>query len=218
MATNADRYRMLRHSAALALLVLPWDVGAQVGPEPANVRAGQEPMPLSAAIRKMRQSPFHATASRWQLAGGPALDLWVPPAPRAPWEQNTGLSTRSAASDSTFSTGRVFLMSWGAAALSDIVGVYFLLCAGGGSGCTLEGGAGAFASLAVPVLGTAGGATLGGARFGPALAGSAAGFGVVILQIAMDAIVDPDDSFVLFIAIPSIVQAGITTLVASRFN
>jgi len=218
MATKADRYRMLRHSAALALLVLPWDIGAQVGPEPANVGAGQEPMLLSAAIQKMMQSPFHATASRWQLAGGPAPDLWVPPAPRAPGEQNTGLSPQTAASDSTFSTARVFLLSWGAAALSDVAGLYFAICTEGGGGCVLEGGAGVFAMMTVPVLGTAAGARLGGARFLPALAGSAAGFGVVILQFATGAFVDPDDSFTLFIAIPSVIQAGITTLIASGLN
>lgn len=82
----------------------------------------------------------------------------------------------------------------------------------------LEGGAGVLAMMTVPVLGTAAGAKLGGARFLPALAGSAAGFGVVVLQFATGAIVDPDDSFTLFIAIPSFIQAGITTLIVSAFD
>ena len=82
----------------------------------------------------------------------------------------------------------------------------------------LEGGVGVLAGMTVPVLGAAGGAALGGARFLPALAGSAAGFGVVILQFATGAIVDPDDNFVLFIAIPSFIQAGVTTLIASAFH
>ena len=112
----------------------------------------------------------------------------------------------------------MFLVSWGAAALSDIAGVYFTLCSGGGSGCALKGGVGVLAGMTVPVLGTAGGAALGGARFLPALAGSAAGFGVVLLQFATGAIVDPNDSFLLFIAIPSFIQAGITTLIASRLQ
>ena len=74
------------------------------------------------------------------------------------------------------------------------------------------------AMMTVPVVGTAAGAKLGGARFLPALAGSALGFGVVVLQFAMGAIVDPDDSFTLFIAIPSVIQPGLTTLIASGFN
>ena len=106
-------------------------------------------------------------------------------------------------------------MSWGAAALSDIVGVYFLLCAGGGGGCFAEGGAGVLAAIATPVLGTAGGATFAGARFLPALLGSVAGFGMALLHLKHP-MVDPNDNFVLWIAIPSIVQAGITTLAASK--
>jgi hypothetical protein len=73
------------------------------------------------------------------------------------------------------------------------------------------------AAIATPVLGTAGGATLAGARFLPALAGSATGFGVALLHFVRP-IVDPNDNFVLYIAIPSIVQAGITTLIASRWK
>ena len=51
---------MLRRATALALLVLPWDLGAQVGSDPPDVRPAQESMPLSAAIAEIRKSPFHA--------------------------------------------------------------------------------------------------------------------------------------------------------------
>lgn len=151
------------------------------------------------------------------MAGGATLHLGLSPAFETP-RQDTGRPPQTAASDSTFSAARVFLLSWGAAALSDVAGFYFGICADGGGGCVLEGGAGVLAMMTVPVLGTAAGARLGGARFLPALAGSAVGLGVVILQFATGAFVDPDDSFTLFIAIPSVIQAGITTLIASGLN
>lgn len=193
------------------------EVRAQFVRQDAGVSETPESMPLSAAVEQVRRSPFHAPKSLLALTGGPVLDLGLLPAFHTALE-STGRRPQTAARDSTFSTIRVLLMSWGAAALSDIAGVYFTLCSGGGSGCALEGGVGVLAGMTVPVLGTAGGATLGGARFLPALAGSAAGFGVVLLQIATGAIVDPNDSFTLFIAIPSFIQAGITTLIASGFN
>ncbi len=211
---TAAANHLLCGSAALALLVPP-DAGAQGLSVESDTP--HETGWLSAAVEEVRRSPFHVPESILGISGGPALGPGLLTPFQTPLE-STGRPTRPAASDSTFSTIRVFLVSWGAAALSDIAGVYFTLCSGGGSGCALEGGVGVLAGMTVPVLGTAGGAALGGARFLPALAGSAAGFGMVVLQIAMGAIVDPDDSFLLFIAIPSFVQAGITTLIASGFN
>lgn len=167
-------------------------------------------MPLSAVIADVRRSPFYTSESSAPLGSSMSRHLWAPLATGSP-----GSAVRPAPKDSTFPTGRVFLMSWGAAALSDIVGVYFVLCAGGGSGCFAEGGAAGLPAIAAPVLGTAGGAALAGARFLPALLGSAAGFGVALLHLKYP-IVDPNDNFVLWIAIPSIVQAGITTLAASK--
>ena len=51
---------MVRRVIAVALLVLPWDLRAQVGSERIVVRPTQESMPLSAAIAEIRKSPFHA--------------------------------------------------------------------------------------------------------------------------------------------------------------
>ena len=51
---------MVRRAIAVALLVLPWDLGAQVGSERMVVRPTQESMPLSVAIAEIRKSPFHA--------------------------------------------------------------------------------------------------------------------------------------------------------------
>ena len=59
---TAVTHRILPPTAALVLLALPWDIGAQVGPDLMDVWAPQEPMPLSAAIAKIRQSPFHSVA------------------------------------------------------------------------------------------------------------------------------------------------------------
>lgn len=111
-------------------------------------------------------------------------------------------------------------MSFGAAALSDVVAFYFGLCAayGGGGGCLDSDALSLVGAITTPVLGTAAGARLAGAPFLPALAGSAAGFGLVLLQFAAGAFVDPDNSFVLFIAFPAVLQAGITTLIVSAFR
>ena len=73
-------------------------------------------------------------------------------------------------------------------------------------------------AFATPILGTAFGATLGGARFLPSLAGSAVGLGVVLGMFATGLVVDPDDNFLAFITIPATVQAGITTWIASAFD
>jgi hypothetical protein len=203
---------LLSCSMALLLATLTTEAWAQSGTGNADESDAQGSMPLSAAIADVRRSPFHTSELLVPLRSSMSRHLWAPLA-----TGSRGSPIRPAPNDSTFSTGRVFLMSWGAAALSDIVGVYFLVCTEGGSGCFAEAGAGVAAAIATPVLGTAGGATLAGARFLPALAGSAAGFGVALLHFVRP-IVDPNDNFVLYIAIPSIVQAGITTLVASRWK
>ncbi len=188
--------------------LLPWSWASGQ-----DARAPLDVDRLSAAIEEVQRSPFYGPRSSAIPAASVALGYLTPVPVKSPaWV------TQAAESDSTFSTGRVLLMSWGAAALSDVAGFYFGICADGGSGCVIEGGFGVLAMMTVPVLGTAAGAKLAGAPFLPALAGSAAGLGVVVLQMAMGAIVDPDDSFALFIAIPSFMQAGITTLVVSAFN
>lgn len=50
---------MLQRTVALALLVLPWDLAAQVGSQQMDDRPTQESMPLSAAIAEIRKSPFY---------------------------------------------------------------------------------------------------------------------------------------------------------------
>ena len=170
---------------------------------------------LGAAIEEVRHSPLYGPESSAIPAASVALGHLTPAPVTSPtW------ATQAAESDSTFSTGRVLLMSFGAAALSDVVAFYFGLCAayGGGGGCLDSDALSLVGAITTPVLGTAAGARLAGAPFLPALAGSAAGFGLVLLQFAAGAFVDPDNSFVLFIAFPAVLQAGITTLIVSAFR
>ena len=181
---------------------------AQTGPPRAQSPTAQlEIGSLSAAMEEVRRSPFYSTESSAYLGSGVSRALWVPTAHQSP-----GWSIQTASKDSTFSDGRVFFTALGAAVLSDVVGFYVALSSSGGSGISL------LPVTAIPILGTAAGAKVAGARFRPALAGSAAGFGVVLISLALGAHMDPDDSFVLFIAIPAVIQAGITTLIASGFN
>lgn len=161
---------------------------------------------LSAAIEELRLSPFHATESALHLGTLTPIGIGAPNGLRVPMEAYSPASIQSARSDSTLSRGRVFLTSWVFAATSDFAAFYL--------------GLGGYSWLAfpTPILGTAFGATLGGARFGPALAGSAVSLGVVLGMFATGLVVDPDDNFLAFIVIPATIQAGITTWIASAFD
>ena len=119
--------------------------------------------------------------------------------------------------DSTISSGRVFLATLGSAVITDLAGFYFLLCgaAGGGGGCVESPGINLLGGMAIPVLGTAAGATLAGERFSWAVLGSAVGYAAALAIVVTGAGVDPNDSFALFFALPVLVHSGITTLVLS---
>ena len=161
---------------------------------------------LSAAIEEVRLSPFHATESA--LYSG-TLPLGIGAANGLPLTMeisSPGWPVQSVAPDSSFSYGKVFVATWVAAATSNVGAFYLIL------------GYHALPAVATPILGTAFGATLGGARFLPSLAGSAVGLGVVLGMLATGLVVDPDDNFLAFIAIPATVQAGITTWIASAFD
>lgn len=190
--------------------LLPWSWASGQ-----DTRAALDVDRLRAAVEEARQSPFYGPETPVVSTTGVALGYLAPVPVTSP-----ARAAQAAEGDSTFSTGRVLLMSFGAAALSDVVAFYFGLCAayGGGGGCLDSDALSLVGAITTPVLGTAAGARLGGAPFLPALAGSAAGFGLVLLQFAMGAFVDPDDSFVLFVALPAVLQAGITTLIVSAFG
>lgn len=161
---------------------------------------------LSAAINEVRLSPFHATES--VLYSG-TLPLGIGAANGSPLTMEISSPDwpiRSVAPDSSFSYGKVFYTTWIAAATSNVGAFYLIL------------GYHALPAVATPILGTALGAKVGGARFSPSLVGSAVGLGVVLGMFATGLMVDPDDNFLAFIAIPATVQAGMTTWIASAFH
>lgn len=175
--------------------------------------SGQQPSPapasagwLSAAIEEVRQSPFHAAESIL-YSGASTLGIgatkgWPVTMAASP----PGWSIQSAARDSSFSKGRVFLAAWIAAATSDLAAVYL--------------SDHALPAIATPILGTAVGAKVGGARFLPSLGGSALGLGLGwwLAATVLDEQVDFDQDPLVFIAITAVIQAGITTLIASAFD
>ena len=199
-------------SVALMLATLTTEAWAQSGTENADGPNVQGSMPLSAAIADMRRSPFYTSESLVPLGSSIAGHPWGPLAAGSP-----GSAIRWAPNDSTLSTGRVFLMSFGAAALSDVVAFGLALCwgYGGGSGCPKSDAFSLVGAIATPVFGTAAGARLAGAPFLPALAGSALGFGVALGALV---VFDPDEHPLLFIGIPAAIQAGMTTLIVSAIN
>ena len=163
---------------------------------------------LSAAVEEVRQSPFHAAES---ILYSEALPLGIGATKGWPITMEAsppGWSIQSAARDSSFSKVRVFLAAWIAAATSDLAALY------------LEGDNHGLAAIATPILGTAVGAKVGGARFLPSLGGSALGLGLGWWWAAtvLDEQVDFDQDPLVFIAITAVIQAGITTLIASVFD
>lgn len=117
--------RMLRRTVALALLVLPWDLAAQVGSELMDDQPTEEsmavigPVPLvslfpafgagaqgpptlsetgwlSAAIEELRLSPFHATESALHLGTLTPIGIGAPNGLRIPMEAYSPGSIQSA--------------------------------------------------------------------------------------------------------------------------
>lgn len=104
---------------ALLLLVLPWDIGAQVGRDSNGRLAPPEPMPLSAAIAEIRKSPFHSFAwSAVPLDGTlsqATLHSALAPDTDFLWYQE-------ASEDTVVSSGRIFLTTWSIGLLGYAVG------------------------------------------------------------------------------------------------
>ena len=165
-------------------------------------------MPLSAAIADMRRSPFYTSESLVvPLGSSMAGNLWAPLAVNRVDRQSGGL-----ANDGTFPGRRVFLVALGASALTLYLGTVIAIASeisdGGGSGALTLGG------LALPLFAVAGGAKLAGARFGPALAGSALGSAAAV-AVWLGSRGEP--GFWLGIVGPPI-HALVTTATASHFN
>ena len=189
-------------TVSVAILIPAFGASAQGSPTPPQ--AGW----LSAAIEEVRQSPFHTAESilysRALPPGIGATKGWPVTMEASPPDW----SIQSAAPDSSFSRGRVFLAAWIAAATSDLAAV------------SLAGDNHDLAAFATPILGTAVGAKVGGARFLPSLGGSALGLGLGWwwAETVLDEQVYFDKDPLVFIATTAAVQAGITTLIASVFD
>ena len=191
-------------SMVLVLATLTTKAWAQTGAE--NVDGSDAPgsMPLSAAVADMRRSPFYASESFVLLGNSMAGHLLLSVgSPRS--------SVRWAAKRSTFPERRVFLAALGSAALTAYpVAVLIYMAADHNSVPRLA------AAFALPAFGVAGGATLAGARFGPALVGSA--FGVAAswaVFIAAVPLVGEDNGLKVYLLGP-VIQAVVTTAIASR--
>ncbi len=204
----------LSGSVALVLATPTTEARAQSATENADGPDAPGSMPLSAAIVGMRPSPFYTSDPFYTfdplapLASSMSSHLWAPFTVGSP-----GSAIRPTPNDSTFSTRRVFLMSFGAAALSDVLALGFALCgAYGGSGCLDSDAIHVIGAIATPVFGTAAGAKLAGAPFLPALAGSALGSGLALGALV---VFDPDGNSLWFFGIPAAIQAGMTTLIVS---
>jgi len=183
-------------TVSVAILFSTFGVSGQGSPTPPETGS------LSAAIEEAHQSPFHTAESI--LYWGP-LPLGIGVTNGWPVTTEASLpswSIQSAAPDSSISYGKVLFATWATAATSNLGAFYVGYKYG-------------VLALPIPILGTAFGATLGGARFLPSLVGSAVGFGVALPSLF---VLDADDSFLAFIAIPATIQAGVTTLIASAFH
>ena len=194
---------------ALVLAALTTEAWAQSSAENALESHAPGSMPLSAVIADMRRSPFYTSESLVPLGSNMAGHLWAPRAIGSP-----GSSIRWAANDSTFPARRVFLVALGSSALTVYPAVMLTYMAASYNSVPRLA-----AAFALPAFGVAGGATLAGARFGPALVGSAfgvaAGWAVFIAAVPL---VGEDSGFEVFLFLGPVIQAAVTTVIASRSN
>ncbi len=196
--TTVEVNCMLRRSAAFALLVLPWDVGAQVGPHLMDVWAPQQPMPLSAAIAEIRKSPFHAAS--W--LGGPIYRMEL----RSPLVPGSGsLRYQEAPRDTVVSTARVFVATSGLGLVGYLGGALIVL-ARSSDGYELL-------AASVPIVAVGAAAWGAGADPGRAAIGSILG-GAIGIPIIL---AKPTNSPVIDVGLGILAHAAVTTL-ASKIH
>jgi hypothetical protein len=161
-----------------------------------NKARQEESHPLSAAIEKAKQSPFHTRSEASALLFSPT---------RIGFSSSAGL-TAPRTGDDTPSVGDVFLASWISATASDFAGI--LLLSQAYSGDSFGAGLAVLAAAPVSVLGGAIGAKLVGAPYGRATMGSLAGVAVGIAMAVMSGGFENHLSFLFF----SAVHAGAITM------
>ena len=192
---------MFRPTIALIVWLASVRLGAVPTEAAGQSTADRELQPLSAAIEEMRRSPFHRDNPAGVFADSRFLVSSISPV----WLMQTPPA------DSTLSGKRMFLVTTGAAVVSDLIGGYLILGAAyGGSGDLA-----ALGGIAISVVGPAAGARLAGARWWPALGGSALG---VIAAVYAGGLVDPNDFFPATLALAAMAHAGVTTLVSLAFR
>ena len=188
---------MFRPTIALIVWLASVRLGAVPTEAAGQSTADRELQPLSAAIEEMRRSPFHRDNPAGVFADSRFLVSSISPV----WLMQTPPA------DSTLSGKRMFLVTTGAAVVSDLIGGYLYVF--GGSGGLALGG------IAISVVGPAAGARHAGARWWPALGGSALG---VVAAVYAGGLVDPNDFFPATLALAALAHAGVTTLVSSAFR
>ena len=206
---TAVAHRILRPSAALALLVLPWDIGAQVGPDLMDVWAPQEPMPLSAAIAEIRTGPAHAATGTAKVLGG-AIDRIDFLSASVP--DSGPLRHQEAPRDTLASSGRIFATATGVGLLAYVLGggVYYYSCGSAPPGSSCLGQAALGMSIPVAALGVTAygmGADTRRAVFGSILGGAV---GLVVFSADLD---HP----LVSLGLATVAHAAVTTL-ASKIH
>ena len=190
---------MLRRAIAVALFVLPWDLGAQVGSDPLDVRPAQESMPLSTAIAEIRQSPFHAA----QWLNGPLyrMELFS-----ASVTGSGSLRYQEASRDTVVSTARVFVATSSLGLVGYLGGALIVLARSNSDGYALLG-------ASVPIVAVGAAAWGAGADPGRAAIGSILG-GAIGIPIVL---AKPTNSPVIDIGLGILAHAAVTTL-ASKIH
>ena len=174
---------MLSRYAALALLAFPWDVVAQVGPDPIDAWAPRESMPLLAAIAEVRKSPFHASLTTVGGLGDafPGAQFHSASVPGF-----GPLRYQEAPRDTLASSGRLFITATGVGLLAYVLGggVYYYSCGSAPPTSSCVGQL--MLGMSIPVAAVGGTAWSMGADPGRAVLGSVLGGAVGLAVFSVD--------------------------------
>ena len=171
----------------------------------AQAIAEQEGRSLSAALEEVRRSPFHARrAAPSTEALGPHARPGDPIAAVGRSAALAGASADDTAVEPA-NLSKVFLASWGAAGLSQYLGLGLAFSAPWPPYIAMGGAA----AIVLPALGAGFAGAPGGAALEGSLVGLAAGIGT---GVAVSHMVGEHHKWVTFLAASSLAQAGIITL------
>ena len=196
---------MIRRGAVrlLATLSATGASAASVSPVAAQAITELGSRSLSTAVEEVRRSPFHArraaplTEALGTPPGAPVLAVGRPAALAGAPAADTTVAPAN--------LSKVFLASWGAAALSQYLGLGLAFSAP----CPPYIAMGGAAAIVLPALGAGFAGAPGGAALEGSLVGLAAGIGT---GVAVSHMVGEHHKWVTFLAASSLAQAGIITL------